>query len=89
MDLWITKKYVIIAFICTILIMSVGMAIWGGRLGYKYVEMTRSRRWHFRATTYNKFDSEFSNTMYWACKLAGIPILIGLFVILIAGIYFF
>ena len=89
MEFWNAKKYIIIVCICAILTMSISMAIWGGKLGYKYVEMTRSRRWHYRATTYNKFDSEFSNTMYWAGKLAGIPILIGLFVILVAGIYFF
>lgn len=87
MEFWNAKKYIIIVCICAILTMSISMAIWGGKLGYKYVEMTRSRRWHYRATTYNKFDSEFSNTMYWAGKMAGFPILLGLLIICIVGIY--
>lgn len=66
---------------------SIVFAIIGGVVGYKYVEMGRSRRWHYRANKFDDYNGKLVSILYWACKFACIPIIWILIVLLIYGIY--
>ena len=63
------------------LIISTICAIVGAVLGYKYVEMGRSRRWHYHATKYDDYNNQLHNTLYWAGKFALLPIILLLLII--------
>ena len=78
----------LIVAICIVLI-SVSFAIIGGKLGYKYVELQRSRQWHYRNTPYAGRSNKFENTLYWAGKFAFLPIIIMMSIFLICGIICF
>lgn len=71
------------------LISSITLAVIGGRAGYDYVEMGRSRFWHYRNTSYSRGDSTFKNVLYWAGKMAMLPIVLVLLIILIVNIIMF
>lgn len=66
----------LIALFVVILLLFIVMAIVGWHIGRKYVEMGRSRHWHYRATQFSLFNNELSNIMYWTCKMACFPIMI-------------
>lgn len=66
---------------------SIAFAVIGGVVGYKYVEMGRSRRWHYRANKFDDYNGKLVSILYWACKFACIPIIWILIVFLIYGIY--
>ncbi len=87
---WVTNHtllfYVIIAMT---IICSIAFAIVGGKLGYKYVELQRSRHWHYRATSYAARSNRLHNTFYWAGKFALIPIAWVMFVFFLIGCAFF
>jgi hypothetical protein len=78
----------LIVAICIVLI-SVSFAIIGGKLGYKYVELQRSRQWHYRNTPYAGYSNKFENTLYWAGKFALLPIIIMMSIFLMCGIICF
>lgn len=78
----------LIVAICIVLI-SVSFTIIGGKLGYKYVELQRSRQWHYRNTPYAGRSNKFENTLYWAGKFALLPIIIMMSIFLICGIICF
>lgn len=65
------------------LLLSITFAIIGGKAGYEYVDMERSRRWLYRSTAFSRGDNTFMNVLYWACKFALFPIIIALLAILI------
>lgn len=69
-------KWLLLLLCIIVLISCIVCSIYGGKLGYKYVEMGRSRRWHYKATEYEQKDSRLRNTLYWAGKFALIPIII-------------
>ena len=58
------------------LLASITMAIIGGKAGYEYVDMERSRRWLYGSTAFSRGDSTFMNALYWACKFALLPIIL-------------
>lgn len=66
------------ALLITLAIITVAIAIplgvIGGKAGYKYVEMGRSRHWNYRSTAYSRSDDRFRNTLYWAVEFALYPI---------------
>lgn len=82
-------KYIFILLGVIVLISCIACAVKGGKIGYNYVEMGRSRRWHYRANEYQRKDDHLSNTIYWAGKFACFPIIIVLLIILIIGIIYF
>ncbi len=65
------------------LLFSITFAVIGGKAGYEYVDMERSRRWLYRSTAFSRGDNTFMNVLYWACKFALIPIIIALLALLI------
>lgn len=67
----------------TTIILSIFFAILGGKAGYEYVNMERSRRWLYRSTAFSRGDKTFMNVMYWACKFALFPIILVLLAIFI------
>lgn len=58
------------------LLASITMAVIGGKAGYEYVDMERSRRWMYSSTAFSRGDSTFMNVLYWACKFALLPIIL-------------
>lgn len=58
------------------LLSSLTMAVIGGKAGYEYVDMERSRRWIYSSTAFSRGDSTFMNILYWACKFALLPIIL-------------
>jgi ABC-type transport system involved in multi-copper enzyme maturation permease subunit len=89
-SIWVSE-HTTIMFILTscIALISIVFAIIGGKLGYKYVELQRSRLWHYRNTPYAGYSNKFENTLYWAGKFALFPIIIVMFIFLIYGIVCF
>lgn len=67
----------------TTIILSIIFAILGGKAGYEYVNMERSRRWLYRSTAFSRGDNTFMNVLYWACKFALLPIILVLFIFFI------
>lgn len=54
----------------------------GGNIGLKYIEIYRSRSWHFRSSKFNDYNGRIKNYFYWAAKFACFPIII-FFIILL------
>ena len=71
-----------------VLILAIVFAILGGRIGYKYVEMGRSRRWHYRANKYDDYNDQLRNTLHWAGKFACFPIILGLVLIMACELFY-
>lgn len=81
-----THMPLIITISVITLLSSIVMAIIGGKAGYEYVDMERSRRWQYRSTAFSRGDSTFMNVLYWACKFALLPIILVLLAFFIHGI---
>ncbi len=58
-------------------------AIVGGKIGYNYVEMFRSKFWHYHSTKYSDINSKARNVIYWACKFACITLIFIEFLLLL------
>ena len=58
-------------------------AILGGKIGCDYIEMFRSRSWHYHKSRFNDYNEKAKNIIYWAGKFACIPIVIALLIVLI------
>lgn len=71
-----------------VIILAIVFAIIGGRIGFKYVEMGRSRRWHYRANKYDDYNDELRNTLHWAGKFACFPIILGFVVVMACELYY-
>lgn len=69
----------IVAIICGVI---------GWRVGLKYVEMGRSRRWHYRATKYDDYSDQLHNAVHWAGKFACLPFILALILLMAYEIYF-
>lgn len=65
--LWIALGIITIA--CAI-----PLGVIGGKAGYKYAEMGRSRHWNYRSTAYSRKDDTLRNTFYWAIEFALYPV---------------
>lgn len=74
--LLVKYKWLFILLGILLLCLCVACGIMGGTLGYKYVEMGRSRRWHYVSNTYQRKDDRLRNTLYWAGKFACFPVII-------------
>ncbi len=78
------------ALLITLAIITVAIAIplgvIGGKAGYKYVEMGRSRHWNYRSTAYSRSDDRFRNTLYWAVEFALYPV--NVYLIVAIGVCF-
>lgn len=72
----IQHKWLLIILGCILIVAIAFCGVKGGILGYKYVEMGRSRRWHYRSNEYEQKDDRLRSTLYWAGKFACIPIII-------------
>lgn len=95
--LWLCMKYengnllayihkhipLLISIGAVILILSISMAIIGGKAGYNYAEMGRSKSWNYRNTSFARGDNTFINVMYWAGKFFLLPVIAALFVLLV------
>ena len=64
------------------LLTSIVLAFIGGKAGYEYVYMERSRHWTYRSTSFSRGDNTFKNVLYWAGKFALLPIIVLLLAIL-------
>jgi hypothetical protein len=64
--LWVTLGIITLVF-------AIPLGIIGGKAGYKYVEMGRSRHWKYRSTAYSRSDDRLRNTLYWAIEFALYP----------------
>lgn len=85
-----SHRILLITIIVVTLASSIYLAIIGGKAGQKYVEMGRSRHWHYRSTDLTKKDNTFRNILYWACKFAALPLMFILLVVaMCGGIYAF
>lgn len=71
-----------------VLIAAIIFAVIGGKIGFKYVEMGRSRRWHYRANKYDDYNDQLRNTLMWAAKFACFPIIIGLVFFMACELYY-
>ena len=80
-SIWSNQDFLITlaAIVCAAMLCC---AIVGGKIGYKYVEMGRSRRWHYRATKYDDYNDQLHNALYWAGKFACFPVIVALIVFL-------
>ena len=81
-SLFFNRAFLIAMFV-VLLILFIVMAVVGWRIGREYVEMGRSRQWHYRATQFSRFNNEFSNIMYWTGKMACLPIMICTWVVFV------
>lgn len=70
------------------LILALIFAIIGGNIGFKYVEMGRSRRWHYRANKYDDYNDQLRNTLLWAGKFACFPIVAALILVMACELYY-
>lgn len=70
------------------ILVSLIFAYWGGKAGYDYKYMGRSRRWEYINTDFSRMDNTFMNIMYWACKFALFPVIIVLFILLITEVVY-
>jgi hypothetical protein len=71
-----------------VLIAAIVFAVIGGRIGFKYVEMGRSRRWHYRANKYDDYNDQLRNTFIWAGKFACFPIIAGFILVMACELYY-
>ncbi len=71
-----------------VLVAAIVFAIIGGRIGFKYVEMGRSRRWHYRANKYDDYNDQLRNTFIWAGKFACFPIIAGFILVMACELYY-
>ena len=80
------------SFLVTIAIItfvtSIVFAIIGGRIGFKYVEMGRSRRWHYRANKFDDYNDQLRNTLHWAGKFACFPVIIVFVLVMACELYY-
>ena len=76
------------AIVIIVLVLAIVFAIIGGIIGFKYVEMGRSRRWHYRANKYDDYNDQLRNTLYWAAKFACFPIVIALVFFMACELYY-
>ena len=51
-------------------------AIVGGKIGYNYVEMFRSKHWHYHSTRFYDISTKVKNMIYWAGKFACISLIL-------------
>ena len=76
-----------LAVVATVVIVaSILCIIIGGKIGHEYVEMGRSRRWHYRANKFDDFNSQLRNAIYWSIKFACFPIILTLVLFLVGGL---
>lgn len=78
-----SHRILLISVSSIILIISLFFGFLGGKVGYKYVNMGRSRRWQYTSTTFSRNDNTFMNILYWGGKFALIPIIIVLLILAI------
>lgn len=71
-----SNLYILCSVIVVMFATSIISAYIGGKAGYKYVEMGRSRKWEYRNTPFSRGDNLFRNVLYWACKFALLPIIV-------------
>ena len=71
-----------------VLVAAIVFAVIGGRIGFKYVEMGRSRRWHYRANKYDDYNDQLRNTFIWAGKFACFPIIAGFILVMACELYY-
>lgn len=71
-----------------VLVAAIVFAVIGGRIGFKYVEMGRSRRWHYRANKYDDYNDQLRNTFIWAGKFACFPIIAAFILIMACELYY-
>ena len=81
-----TSFLVTIAII--VLVAAIVFAISGGRIGFKCVEMGRSRRWHYRANKFDDYNDQLRNTFLWAGKFACFPIIVALILVMACELYY-
>lgn len=84
---YIHTHYPMLIVICIItVISSIVLAIIGGKAGYKYVDMGRSRHWLYRSTAFSRCDNTLENVLYWSGKFALFPIVFVLLVFFIVNV---
>lgn len=71
-----------------VLILVVVSAIIGGKIGFKYVEMGRSRRWHYHANKYDDYNDQLRNTLLWAGKFACFPVIAAFILVMACELYY-
>lgn len=71
-----------------VLILAFVFAIIGWKIGWDYVEMGRSRRWHYRANKYDDYNDQLRNSIHWAGKFTCFPIILGLVFIMACELYY-
>ena len=76
------------ATVIVILTLAIVFAIIGGKIGFKYVEMGRSRRWQYCANKYDDYNDQLRNTLHWAGKFACFPIILGLVFIMACELFY-
>lgn len=81
-----TSFLVTIAII--VLVASIVFAVIGWKIGWDYVEMGRSRRWHYRANKFDDYNDQLRNSIHWAGKFACFPIILGLVFIMACELYY-
>ena len=81
-----TSFLAIVAII--VLILAFTFAVIGWKIGWNYVEMGRSRRWHYRANKFDDYNDQLRNSIHWAGKFACFPIIFGLVFIMACELYY-
>lgn len=81
-----TSFLAIVAII--VLILALTFAVIGWKIGWNYVEMGRSRRWHYRANKFDDYNDQLRNSIHWAGKFACFPIILGLVFIMACELYY-
>ena len=84
-----THATLVCVIIAILLICSIVLAVIGGKLGYKYVELQRSRHWHYRATPNAGRSNKLDNTLYWAGKFSLFPLILVMSVFFMIGCVYF
>lgn len=78
----------LVAVAIIVLVAVLIFAVIGGKIGFKYVEMRRSRRWHYRANKYDDYNDQLRNTLIWAAKFACFPIIIAFVMLMACELYY-
>ena len=71
-----------------VLILAFTFAVIGWNIGWDYVEMGRSRRWHYRANKFDDYNDQLRNSIHWAGKFACFPIILGLVFIMACELFY-
>ena len=78
----------LISIVCVTILISLLLSFLGGKAGYDYRDMGRSRRWEYVHTDFSRGDNTFLNVIYWACKFALFPVIAMLVILLIIEVIY-